>query len=321
MTRPRVELLYLADCPNWQATRELIIQTSRELAIEPDLHLIEIADLQDARRLRFPGSPTVRIDGHDIEPGLGANVEPALSCRLYQTERGTSGRPDPSLLRDALGAADPYGRPHRAHALPRPAQLAYRTLLEHFAAGTPPRAGDLEAAAAAGLEPSELRALLARHDLAHFDENGTPTIAYPFSATPRGHHVLIDGRVRVEAMCAIDALGIAPMLHLPAQISSHDPHTGAAVTVYVEPAAVATWQPAEAVVLSACNGCDGPSYQNCCTLLNFFESTARATAYLNDHPDSRGEPTTIPEAFAQARATFGALLDGLAHAPRACSRP
>lgn len=113
MSRPRVELLYLAGCPHWQAARELIIETSRALAIESDLHLIEITNQQDAHRLRFPGSPTVRIDGHDIEPG--ADVEPALSCRLYQTEQGTSGRPD----RGCSGLPFVQAVPDTNHGRPR----------------------------------------------------------------------------------------------------------------------------------------------------------------------------------------------------------
>src|SRR5581483_7891505 len=49
---------------------------------------------------------------------------------------------------------------------------------------------------------------LAREDLVHTDDEGAITVAYPFSAHPRGHEVTLGGRV-VQAMCAIDALGIA----------------------------------------------------------------------------------------------------------------
>jgi hypothetical protein len=74
-----------------------------------------------------------------------------------------------------------------------------------------------------GLDLAQASEKLAAEDLVHFDDNGEVRVAYPFSGRPRGHRVLIDGRRWVEAMCAIDALGIAPMLGLPVEISSHDP--------------------------------------------------------------------------------------------------
>jgi len=63
--------------------------------------------------------------------------------------------------------------------------------------------------------------LRARNLVHHDPATGAILVAYPFSRTPRGHRVLINGTHQVEAMCAIDALGIAPMLgpanrdHLP----------------------------------------------------------------------------------------------------------
>jgi hypothetical protein len=78
---------------------------SRELGIELDLELIAVTDEDSARRLRFLGSPTVRVDGQDIEPAARDRTGAALSCRIYQTEYGASGFPDPELLRAALNAS------------------------------------------------------------------------------------------------------------------------------------------------------------------------------------------------------------------------
>jgi hypothetical protein len=106
VTRPHVQLLYLPDCPNYQPTRELIEQTSSELGIELDLELIKIDDKESAHRLRFLGSPTVRIDGDDIEPNARDRTDVALSCRIYRSEHGTRGYPDSDLLRTALRKGD-----------------------------------------------------------------------------------------------------------------------------------------------------------------------------------------------------------------------
>lgn len=104
MTRPHVQLLYLPDCPNYQPTRELIEQTGRELGLDLDLELIAINDEASAHRLRFIGSPTVRIDGRDVEPDARGRTDVALSCRIYRTKEETRGYPDRELLRTAMHA-------------------------------------------------------------------------------------------------------------------------------------------------------------------------------------------------------------------------
>lgn len=104
MTQPHVQLLYLPDCPNYPPTRELIEQTGRELGIDVDLELIAINDDESARRLGFLGSPTVRVDGRDVEPDARERTDIALSCRIYRTKRETRGYPDRDLLETALHA-------------------------------------------------------------------------------------------------------------------------------------------------------------------------------------------------------------------------
>jgi hypothetical protein len=134
------------------------------------------------------------------------------------------------------------------------------------------------------------------------------TVAYPFSGPPRGHRVLIDGQRWVEAMCAIDALGIAFMLGLPIEISSRDPVSSGEVRVRLDPGEGASWEPEEAVVLagSACSG--GPSFGGCCDVLNFFESKQNAERYLREHDQISGLPIPIPEASELGRTVFGDIF-------------
>lgn len=92
-------------------------------------------------------------------------------------------------------------------------------------------------------------------------------MAYPFSATPTPHLVAIAGAPRVYSMCAIDALGIPPMLGTGAVITSSDPLTGAPVTVTFS-GGQAIWDPPGAVVFAGCADCDGPAEQVSCGYLN-----------------------------------------------------
>ena len=213
---------------------------------------------------------------------------------------------------DALRAADI--RPERTGAARTrrlsPAQREfYVWILREFAAARPPSGEATRAAASRlGIDPAEALAVLAREDLVHVDGNGRPVVAYPFSAKPRGHRVLIEEKHWVEAMCAIDALGIAPMLGVAIEIHSHDPVNAGEVWVRLDPREGAWWEPEEAVVLSGSTCCEGPSFGGCCDVLNFFETTENAQHYLREHPEINGAPITIPEAAEAGRLVFGDVL-------------
>ena len=104
MKRPLVEILYFDGCPNYRGARELVERESRELGLEPELRVVRVPDEETARRLRFLGSPTIRVDGSDVDPHAEGRDEYVLSCRVYRTERGLKGEPDERWLRDALHA-------------------------------------------------------------------------------------------------------------------------------------------------------------------------------------------------------------------------
>lgn len=105
MRRPRVDILYFEGCPNHGASRMLVERIAAELRVEPDLGLVRVADAEAAVRLRFLGSPTVRVDGRDVEPGAEERGNYVFACRVYRTEHGFSGQPDPAWIRRALSEA------------------------------------------------------------------------------------------------------------------------------------------------------------------------------------------------------------------------
>jgi len=98
----RVEILYFDGCPNYGAARALVERVSEELGVRPEIRMIEVPDVETAGRQRFLGSPTVRVDGRDIEPGADDREGFTLACRVYKLESGYSGQPDERWLRDAL---------------------------------------------------------------------------------------------------------------------------------------------------------------------------------------------------------------------------
>ena len=206
-------------------------------------------------------------------------------------------------------APDRFG-PARLSRLDDRERELYRWIIETFARGARPEVDELcDRASELDLQIEATLVNFATLDLVHHDPaSGEILVAYPFSAQPRGHAVVIDRKHRVEAMCAIDALRIAPMLDLPIEIRSHDPITNAEISVRVDAGGDGGWEPTTAVVLAGSDRCDGPSFRGCCDVLNFFESAESADAYLNDHPALAGFPISIPDAIAAGRTIFADLL-------------
>src|SRR5262249_21133202 len=143
-------------------------------------------------------------------------------------------------------------RPSRLARLTATQRALYRGIPSSFAGGGQPAVDKLcDLASELGLEIEATLDLFANLDLVHHDSaSGEILVAYPFSARPRGHSVLINSTHRVEAMCAIDALGIAPMLQQPIEISSHDPLSGTEIWVRLDPSERAWWGPTTAVLLA-----------------------------------------------------------------------
>jgi hypothetical protein len=105
MRRPRVEILYFEACPNHQPARALVERIAAELRVEPEIHVVEVSDADAAIQLRFLGSPTVRVNGRDVEPGAEERGDFVFSCRVYRGELGFSGQPDAGWIREALAEA------------------------------------------------------------------------------------------------------------------------------------------------------------------------------------------------------------------------
>ncbi|MGQ0568475.1 MAG: DF family (seleno)protein [Armatimonadota bacterium] len=99
----RIEFLYWEDCPSHEEALSRLRQVLIEEGLSDIVEVIRIDAQPDADRLGFPGSPTIRIDGVDLQP---EGVGPAsLTCRTYRTEIGRlSPLPTPTMIRRALQA-------------------------------------------------------------------------------------------------------------------------------------------------------------------------------------------------------------------------
>jgi hypothetical protein len=99
---PLVEILYFDGCPNHHPAVALVERLSRELGLNPEMRLVNVSDDETARRVRFLGSPTIRVGGRDVDPHAAERSDYGLSCRIFRTAAGMVGQPDEQWVREAL---------------------------------------------------------------------------------------------------------------------------------------------------------------------------------------------------------------------------
>ena len=103
MGMPRVEFLYWQDCPSHTEALERMRKVMADMGDQSPIELIEVFTEGDAGRLDFPGSPTIRIDGKDVDPSGAEKMGTALTCRIYRLEDGRfSPLPSEEMIRQAL---------------------------------------------------------------------------------------------------------------------------------------------------------------------------------------------------------------------------
>ena len=101
----KVELLYFDGCPNFQRLLPELQALVDEHAPGNRVELRRVESPDAAEKERFLGSPTVRVDGLDVEPGGSERSDFGLKCRLYRTEAQYSDTPKQEWIVAALRGA------------------------------------------------------------------------------------------------------------------------------------------------------------------------------------------------------------------------
>lgn len=78
-----IEVLYFKDCPNHPATTQRVREAIKQAGVHADVWERELAPEDDAAKLKFLGSPTVLVDGVDVEPAARCRTDFGFSCRKY----------------------------------------------------------------------------------------------------------------------------------------------------------------------------------------------------------------------------------------------
>jgi hypothetical protein len=100
-----IDFFYYEDCPSHEQALERLRQVLDEEQVQADIRVTQVQTDEQAQALQFVGSPTIRIDGQDIDPPHAA-AQYALTCRAYRWQDGRiSPLPSPAMIRSALRAA------------------------------------------------------------------------------------------------------------------------------------------------------------------------------------------------------------------------
>lgn len=98
----KVEILYFDGCPTYRVAEKTLREVlSAEEGMGAEVRMVAVNTDEEAERLRFPGSPTIRVDGEDLFP-VPERESYALGCRTYLTPEGLRGSPTAGMLEAAL---------------------------------------------------------------------------------------------------------------------------------------------------------------------------------------------------------------------------
>jgi len=98
----RIDFLYYADCPSHDDALDRLRHVLADEGLAAEIVVTEVATEEQAEVLRFLGSPTIRVDGADIDPTAAGRQDFGLTCRAYTRP---DGRITPLPPRELIGAA------------------------------------------------------------------------------------------------------------------------------------------------------------------------------------------------------------------------
>ena len=100
----QIDILYFEGCPNHAPTVARVKQIAAEMGLTVPVTEVQITTSEEAQQRRFLGSPTVLVNGVDIDPNARQRASSEFSCRVYP---GGAGLPPDDMIRAALQAPHP----------------------------------------------------------------------------------------------------------------------------------------------------------------------------------------------------------------------
>lgn len=335
MSSKRIEILFFAGCPHIDlagARAQEAIDASR---VSADIALVEVKDAADAIARRFLGSPSVRVDGADVDPSAWERSDFGMQCRVYATRERFDGAPPAAWIAAALqdrAAVGPLlSAPERpsccaTSAAPTAAGLPthLRSILDalvaplrtvfpletapvmvalfrQLAQGAPVAHSEL--AHSTGLALAEIDGALAKVPVLEYVDGRIVGAALTLRETPYAFEV--EGRP-LYTWCALDALFLPVILGRRCRVSSSCPATDQPVRFYVSADGILEAAPATAALSAPLAASPDDLRASFCRHARFFTSPATAERWAGDDASSLAV-VDVYEAFRLARGVASAL--------------
>ena len=103
--RMKVEILYFSGCPNHAPAVDRAREVLAQEEMPAEMVEVEVTDAATAQRVGFLGSPSIRVDGQDVEPSARAERSFGMSCRTYSDGDRRARVPPQSWIRAAVREA------------------------------------------------------------------------------------------------------------------------------------------------------------------------------------------------------------------------
>ena len=97
-----IEILTREDFPGRGMAIAVVERAVAETGVSARIEVVDMTSEEQAQERRIPGSPTVRVEGRDVDRLLNGRTEFTLADRVYRTDRGLAGWPDAAWVREAL---------------------------------------------------------------------------------------------------------------------------------------------------------------------------------------------------------------------------
>lgn len=101
----KIELLYFKECHVYRIVLKNINEVIKEKGLDTEVHLKEIKNDKQALEDKFLGSPTVRVNGTDIDPAAQEINKYSMTCRLYLEDGAVNELPSKKMIRQAIDKA------------------------------------------------------------------------------------------------------------------------------------------------------------------------------------------------------------------------
>jgi hypothetical protein len=102
----KVEILYFSGCPNHVPAVDRVREVLAQEGTAAEMVEVEVKDAATAQQVGFLGSPSIRVDGQDVEPAVRGARGFGMMCRTYVDGGGRrAGVPPPDWIRAAVREA------------------------------------------------------------------------------------------------------------------------------------------------------------------------------------------------------------------------